>query len=308
MPLLEVRNLQVHYGKIHAMRGVSLSLGKDQIVTLIGANGAGKSTTLRAISGILAMTGGDVVLEGELAQGAAGAPHRRQGHRPGAGGRRIFGRLTVAENLRLGAFLHADKRRIAAMEARALDLFPALKERLTQVAGTLSGGEQQMLAIARGLMANPRVLLLDEPSMGLAPILVQKIFETIVEIRKQGVPVLLVEQNAFLSLQIADYGYVIETGEVVLEGPAPSCSPILRSRRPILAETGASRWGKRRRRPASVAIAVPGLATDGLAFQPCRDGRHLCVPVGDRRERRSGRGRGAWRYRARDRDRDDRHW
>jgi branched-chain amino acid transport system ATP-binding protein len=221
LPLLAVRNLQVHYGKIHAVRGVSLSLGKDQIVALIGANGAGKSTTLRAISGILAMTGGDVLLEGEslkelpahriVAKGIVQVPE----------GRRIFGRLTVAENLRLGAFLHDDKRRIAGMEARALDLFPALKERLTQVAGTLSGGEQQMLAIARGLMANPRVLLLDEPSMGLAPILVQKIFETVVEIRKQGVPVLLVEQNAFLALQVADYGYVIETGEVVLEGPGP---------------------------------------------------------------------------------------
>ena len=221
VPLLEVRNLQVHYGKIHAIRGVSLTLGKDQIVTLIGANGAGKSTTLRAISGILAMTGGDVVLEGEslkelpahriVAKGIVQVPE----------GRRIFGRLTVAENLHLGAFLHDDKRWIADMEARALDMFPALKERRTQVAGTLSGGEQQMLAIARGLMSNPRVLLLDEPSMGLAPILVQKIFDTIVEIRKQGVPVLLVEQNAFLSLQIADYGYVIETGEVVLEGSGP---------------------------------------------------------------------------------------
>jgi branched-chain amino acid transport system ATP-binding protein len=221
LPLLAVRNLQVHYGKIHAVRGVSLSLGKDQIVALIGANGAGKSTTLRAISGILAMTGGDVLLEGEslkelpahriVAKGIVQVPE----------GRRIFGRLTVAENLRLGAFLHDDRRWIASMEARALDLFPALKERLAQVAGTLSGGEQQMLAIARGLMANPRVLLLDEPSMGLAPILVQRIFETVVAIRKQGVPVLLVEQNAFLSLQVADYGYVIETGEVVLEGPGP---------------------------------------------------------------------------------------
>jgi branched-chain amino acid transport system ATP-binding protein len=219
VPLLDVRNLHVHYGKIHALRGVSLRLGRDQIVTLIGANGAGKSTTLRAISGILAMSDGDVVLEGEslkelpahriVAKGIVHVPE----------GRRIFGRLTVAENLRLGAFLHNDRQRTADMEARALDMFPALKERLKQVAGTLSGGEQQMLAIARGMMSNPRVLLLDEPSMGLAPLLVQKIFDTIVEIRKQGVPVLLVEQNAFLSLQIADYGYVIETGEVVLEGP-----------------------------------------------------------------------------------------
>jgi branched-chain amino acid transport system ATP-binding protein len=220
-PLLDVRNLHVHYGKIHALRGVSLSLGQDQIVTLIGANGAGKSTTLRTISGILAMSDGDVVLAGEslkelpahqiVAKGIVQVPE----------GRRIFGRLTVLENLRLGAFLHADRRRIAGREVRALDMFPTLKERLTQVAGTLSGGEQQMLAIARGLMSDPRVLLLDEPSMGLAPILVQQIFDTVVEIRRQGVPVLLVEQNAFLSLQIADYGYVIETGEVVLEGAGP---------------------------------------------------------------------------------------
>jgi branched-chain amino acid transport system ATP-binding protein len=221
MPLLDVRNLHVHYGKIHALRGVSLSLDTDQIVTLIGANGAGKSTTLRAISGILAMSDGEVVLEGEslkelpahriVAKGIVQVPE----------GRRIFSRLTVLENLRLGAFLYDDRRRIAEREARALDMFPALKKRLTQVAGTLSGGEQQMLAIARGLMSDPRVLLLDEPSMGLAPLLVQKIFDTIVEIRRQGVPVLLVEQNAFLSLQIADYGYVIESGEVVLEGPGP---------------------------------------------------------------------------------------
>jgi len=219
IPLLDVRNLQVHYGNIHALRGVSLCLGNDQIVTLIGANGAGKSTTLRAISGILAITGGDVVFEGEslkelpahriVAKGIVQVPE----------GRRIFSRLTVAENLRLGAFLHNDRQWIAEMEARALDMFPALKPRLTQVAGTLSGGEQQMLAIARGLMSNPRVLLLDEPSMGLAPILVQRIFDTIVQIRQQGVTVLLVEQNAFLALQIADYGYVIETGEVVLQGP-----------------------------------------------------------------------------------------
>jgi branched-chain amino acid transport system ATP-binding protein len=221
MPLLDVRNLHAHYGKIHALRGVSLSLGKDQIVTMIGANGAGKSTTLRTISGILAMTAGDVVLAGEslkelpphsiVAKGIVHVPE----------GRRIFGRLTVAENLRLGAFLRNDRRWITDMEARALDMFPALKGRLSQVAGTLSGGEQQMLALARGLMASPRVLLLDEPSMGLAPILVEKIFDAIVEIRKQGVPVLLVEQNAFQSLQIADYGYVIETGEVVLAGPGP---------------------------------------------------------------------------------------
>ena len=137
-------------------------------------------------------------------------------------GRRVFGRLTVAENLKIGAFLRSDRKGVAEAEERSLTMFPRLRERLSQVAGTLSGGEQQMLAMARGLMANPRVLLLDEPSMGLAPLLIQQIFDTILEIRKQGVPVLLVEQNAFLALQIADYGYVIETGEIVLEGKAQS--------------------------------------------------------------------------------------
>jgi branched-chain amino acid transport system ATP-binding protein len=219
MALLDVHNLHVHYGKIHALRGISLSLANDQIVTLIGANGAGKSTTLRAISGILAATDGDVSYDGLSLKDLA--PHLVVGkgiiHVPE--GRRIFARLTVAENLRVGAFLNNDKRWIANAEGRALTMFPVLKQRLKQVAGTLSGGEQQMLAIARALMSNPRVLLLDEPSMGLAPILVQQIFDTIIEIRKLGVAVLLVEQNAFLALQIADYGYVIETGEIVLEGP-----------------------------------------------------------------------------------------
>jgi branched-chain amino acid transport system ATP-binding protein len=219
MALLEVHNLHVHYGKIHALRGISLSLANDQIVTLIGANGAGKSTTLRAISGILGATDGDVSYDGQSLKDLA--PHLvvGKGIVQVPEGRRIFTRLTVAENLRVGAFLRDDKKWIATAEGRALAMFPILKQRLKQVAGTLSGGEQQMLAIARALMSNPRVLLLDEPSMGLAPILVQQIFDTIIEIRKQGVAVLLVEQNAFLALQIADYGYVIETGEIVLEGP-----------------------------------------------------------------------------------------
>ena len=224
MALLDVRNLHVYYGKIHALRGVSLALGENQIVTLIGANGAGKSTTLRAISGILAAAEGEVVYNGlrlsELpahqivARGVVQVPE----------GRRIFSRLTVSENLRIGAFLSNDKDYITRTEELVLGMFPVLKRRFSQVAGTLSGGEQQMLAIARALMSNPKVLLLDEPSMGLAPILVQQIFETVVEIRKRGVAVLLVEQNAFLALQIADYGYVIETGEIVLEGP---CAELL---------------------------------------------------------------------------------
>jgi branched-chain amino acid transport system ATP-binding protein len=219
MALLDIRNLHVYYGKIQALRGVSLSVDSDQIVTLIGANGAGKSTTLRAISGILAAAEGDVTFAGQSLKDlpAHAIVSKRIIQVPE--GRHIFGRLSVAENLKIGAFLNADKKWIADQQARVLDMFPVLKQRLGQVAGTLSGGEQQMLAIGRGLMSNPRILLLDEPSMGLAPMLVQKIFDTIVEIRKQGVAVLLVEQNAFLSLQIADYGYVIETGEIVLEGP-----------------------------------------------------------------------------------------
>ncbi len=219
MNILDVQNLHVFYGNIHALKGISLRLGKDQIVTLIGANGAGKSTTLRAISGILAASEGDILYEGQSVRELP--PHHivAKGLIQVPEGRRIFSRLTVAENLRIGAFLNTDKKWIAETEEKCLTAFPVLRQRLTQIAGTLSGGEQQMLAMARGLMSNPRVLLLDEPSMGLAPILIQQIFDTIVEIRKLGVAVLLVEQNAFLALQIADYGYVIETGEIVLEGP-----------------------------------------------------------------------------------------
>ena len=220
MALLDVRNVDVYYGKIHALRSLSLSVGTDQIVTLIGANGAGKTTTLKTISGILAATHGEVTFDGQSLRDlqAHEIVARRIVQVPE--GRRIFSRLTVAENLRVGAFLAKDRKWIVEKEAHVLDMFPVLKQRRNQIAGTLSGGEQQMLAIGRGLMSDPRVMLLDEPSMGLAPILVQKIFDTIVEIRKQGVAVLLVEQNAFLSLQIADYGYVIETGEIVLEGPS----------------------------------------------------------------------------------------
>jgi branched-chain amino acid transport system ATP-binding protein len=218
MTLLEVSDLHVYYGKIHALKGITLALGKDQIVTLIGANGAGKSTTLKAISGILAATDGQIVYDGEPLRDMAAHQIVGRGIVQVPEGRRIFSRLTVAENLRIGAFLQSDQKWIAQAEDRVLEMFPRLRQRLKQIAGTLSGGEQQMLAIARGLMSNPRVLLLDEPSMGLAPILVQQIFDTITEIRKSGVAILLVEQNAFLALQIADYGYVIETGQISLAG------------------------------------------------------------------------------------------
>jgi branched-chain amino acid transport system ATP-binding protein len=218
MALLEVSDLHVYYGKIHALKGVSLSLGKDQIVTLIGANGAGKSTTLKAISGILAATEGQIIYDGQPIRDTAAHQIVGKGIVQVPEGRRIFSRLTVAENLRIGAFLLSDKKWIAQAEDRVLEMFPRIRQRLKQIAGTLSGGEQQMLAIARGLMSNPSVLLLDEPSMGLAPLLIQQIFDTIVDIRKAGVAVLLVEQNASQALQIADYGYVIETGEISLQG------------------------------------------------------------------------------------------
>jgi branched-chain amino acid transport system ATP-binding protein len=218
MALLEVSNLHVYYGKIHALKGVTLAVDKDQIITLIGANGAGKSTTLKAISGILAATEGDISYDGQSIRDVAAHQIVGRGIVQVPEGRRIFSRLTVAENLRIGAFLLSDKKWIADAESRVLELFPRIRQRLNQIAGTLSGGEQQMLAIARGLMSNPRVLLLDEPSMGLAPILIQQIFETIMDIKRSGVAILLVEQNAFLALQIADYGYVIETGEITLTG------------------------------------------------------------------------------------------
>src|SRR5687767_11607374 len=187
MALLEIKDLHVYYGKIHALKGITFALGKDQIVTLIGANGAGKSTALKTISGILAATEGQITYNGQSIRDVAAHHIVGRGIVQVPEGRRIFSRLTVVENLRIGAFLLSDKKWIAEAEERVLELFPRIRQRLNQVAGTLSGGEQQMLAIARGLMSNPRVLLLDEPSMGLAPILIQQIFETIMDIKKSGV-------------------------------------------------------------------------------------------------------------------------
>jgi len=216
--LLDLQNLDVHYGAIHALRGVSFRVGQGEIVTLIGANGAGKTTTLRAVSGMLRPSGGQIQYEGIPISGLK--PHRlvARGLCHAPEGRGIFPNLTVTENLELGAFLRRDVLGIAQDMERGFTLFPRLKERARQMAGTLSGGEQQMLAIARALMARPRLLLLDEPSLGLAPTVVETIFNIIQEINKQGVTILLVEQNAHLALGIANHGYVLETGTVVQSG------------------------------------------------------------------------------------------
>ncbi len=214
MALLEVTGLDVHYGAIHALRGIHLSVEEKQIVTLIGANGAGKSTTLRAISGMVRPSGGRVVFGGQDITGRK--PHdivaRGISHAPE--GRGIFANLTVDDNLEIGAYTRHDRDGIARDRARALELFPRLKERLSQSAGTLSGGEQQMLAIARALLARPKLLLLDEPSLGLAPQVVQTIFRIIREINESGTTILLVEQNAHMALQVAHHGYVLEVGQI----------------------------------------------------------------------------------------------
>jgi len=218
--MLEVENIHSYYGNIHALKGVSLSVEKDEIVTLIGANGAGKSTTLRTITGIMKPREGRVRLEGEDL--ADYKPHEivYKGMAMVPEGRHIFARLTVAENLDMGAYIRKNKGEIAADMERVFVLFPRLKERRNQVAGTLSGGEQQMLATARALMAHPRLLLMDEPSMGLAPVLVESIFETIKEINKEGTTILLVEQNALMALTVASRGYVLQTGQIVLQDTA----------------------------------------------------------------------------------------
>jgi branched-chain amino acid transport system ATP-binding protein len=217
---LELRNVHTFYGHIHAIKGLSLRVQPREIVTLIGANGAGKSTTLRTISGINQPREGEVLLNGQRIDRVP--PHRivEMGISQSPEGRRIFSRMTVQENLEMGAFARSDTVAIREDLERTLELFPRLKERLKQRGGTLSGGEQQMLAIGRALMSRPKILLLDEPSMGLAPMLVETIFNTIVEINRQGVAVLLVEQNALMALNVAHRGYVLETGRIVLEDDA----------------------------------------------------------------------------------------
>jgi branched-chain amino acid transport system ATP-binding protein len=219
-PLLEIEGLRVKYGNVEALHGIDLEVHQGEIVTILGANGAGKSTTLRAISGLLRPSGGAIRFEGKPAHTVPAHELVRRGIAQAPEGRRIFGTLTVHENLMLGAFTRTDKAKIEETLAWIDRLFPVLEKRREQLAGTLSGGEQQMLAIGRALMASPRVLLLDEPSLGLAPLLVKTIFQTIREINQAGVTIVLVEQNARAALKLAHRGYVMEVGRIVLEDSA----------------------------------------------------------------------------------------
>jgi branched-chain amino acid transport system ATP-binding protein len=225
MALLELQNVHTYYGKIHALKGVSITVNQGEIVTLIGSNGAGKSTTLRTISGLLTPRIGEVRFNGQRIDKSP--PHEvvKLGIAQSPEGRRIFPRLTVIENLEMGAYLHSTRSAIYQEDLeRVFTLFPRLRERTSQKGGTLSGGEQQMLAIGRALMTRPQVILLDEPSMGLAPVLVEQIFEIIQTINSQGMTVLLVEQNALQALGIAHRGYVLQSGEIVLEDEAKALS------------------------------------------------------------------------------------
>jgi branched-chain amino acid transport system ATP-binding protein len=222
--MLEVKNIQVAYGKIVAVKDVSVTVNQGEIVTLIGSNGAGKSTTLRTISGLIKPKSGEILFNGKRIDGLPGHEIVGMGICHSPEGRRIFPRMTVKENLELGAFLRSDKEAVNADMDRVLELFPRLKERIKQTAGTMSGGEQQMLAVSRALMGDPKLLLLDEPSMGLAPVLVELIFDTIVKIRKQGVTILLIEQNATAALEVADRAYVLESGKVKMSGSAKELS------------------------------------------------------------------------------------
>ena len=218
MALLEANDIHTYYGSIHALKGITVTVDKGEIVTLIGANGAGKTTTLNTICGIYHPSQGSIVLDGEPIHDLPAHTIVTRGMSQSPEGRRVFGRLSVAENLEMGAFTRKDKDGIKRDLEHVYELFPRLLERRKQLAGTLSGGEQQMLAMGRALMAKPRILLLDEPSMGLAPILVDLIFDTIKEINAEGVTVLLVEQNALMALSIANRAYVLETGSIVLQG------------------------------------------------------------------------------------------
>lgn len=222
--MLEIKDLSVHYGGIHALKGISLEVDDGEIVTLIGANGAGKSTTLRTVSGLKKPTAGSVVVDGKDITKTSAQDRVRLGLSQVPEGRRVFTRMTVLENLELGGYLRKDRASRATDLDNVFQHFPVLADRRKQVAGTLSGGEQQMLAMGRAMMAHPRILLLDEPSMGLAPLLVQEIFDIIVHINAGGTTILLVEQNAHKALQVANRAYVIETGRIVLAGAADELS------------------------------------------------------------------------------------
>jgi branched-chain amino acid transport system ATP-binding protein len=216
--MLKIKDLSVHYGGIHALQGISIDVPEKKIITLIGANGAGKSTTLRAVIGLTKSSGGSVAFAGETVTGLKTKDIVKRGLVLVPEGRRVFPNLSVDENLTLGAYARKDRTAIEKDRARVLELFPRLHERAGQKAGTLSGGEQQMLAVGRALMSGPRLLMMDEPSLGLAPLIVKSIFDIIREINASGVTVLLVEQNAKAALEISDYGYVLETGRITLEG------------------------------------------------------------------------------------------
>ncbi len=220
MPLLEIENMHSYYGHIHALQGISLTVEEGEVVTLIGSNGAGKTTTLRSIHGILPPKEGRIIFAGEEIQGTPAHELIGRGISQSPEGRKIFFRMTVLENLEMGAYHRNDSSEIRQDMDRVFELFPRLKERTKQEAGTMSGGEQQMLAIGRALMSRPKLLLLDEPSMGLAPVLVERIFQTIREVNEQGTTILLVEQNANVALEIATRGYVLETGKIVNSAPA----------------------------------------------------------------------------------------
>jgi branched-chain amino acid transport system ATP-binding protein len=239
MALLEVDGLEVTYGKIRAVKGVSFAVEAGSVVTLIGANGAGKTTTLRTLSGLVAPSAGEVVFDGQRIDGVPAHQIVARGIAHVPEGRRVFPRMTVGENLELGAFSQAGRVAPAEVKAdlrRIFGLFPQLEERRGQAAGTLSGGEQQMLAIGRALMSRPRLLMLDEPSMGLSPIMMNLIFTTLAELKAQGTTILLVEQNAQAALALADRAYVIETGSVVLEGPAGELAASEQVRKAYLGE------------------------------------------------------------------------
>jgi branched-chain amino acid transport system ATP-binding protein len=221
-PLLEFQDVNTHYGELHVLKGVNCSVGVGEIVCLLGGNASGKSTTMKTILGIVKPTTGTVTYGGQVINNLPTAERVKRGIAPVPEARRLFPRMTVLENLEMGAFTREDTAEIAADKQRVFELFPRIKERLLQLAGTLSGGEQQMVAMGRALMARPKLLCMDEPSMGLAPALVEQVFEIIQAINKQGTSIFVVEQNANMALSIADYGYVLQTGEVVLHGSARS--------------------------------------------------------------------------------------